>query len=323
MVTILSLIIAVMDFTLPGYAWILSTGNAKRLTLFGRLAFSFLLSLCLLSLLTVGLSALTTSYLLYAALLPLASLAVIALFVRKLGFRTLNVKIGEEVLAVTVILLAYFFIFLLNLWSAPFYPNTVTLDPANHAQLVTGILQGKGGITLLRSGFPTGLHLATALFAALSSLTALQSLRVILSVVVLAVFVIAYETAQVMFGSKRSATFVALVAAFAIPLDPNLLISLGLYPNLLADAMILMMLWGIFSYIAQPSRRLGCNTRFAGSCGRVRPYECTPLSGCRLGLLPDRILPVQAEVPSLFESGFVLDFVASLIRGHSPANLRP
>jgi hypothetical protein len=257
MVTILSVIIAVIDFTLPGYAWVLITGIAKRLTLLGRLAFSFLLSLCLLSLLTAGLTTLTTSYLLCAALMPLASLVAIALVIRKSSFRSVKMKIGQEVLAVMVILLAYFFIFLLNFWSAPFYPNTVTLDPAIHAQFVTGILQGKGREILLRSAYPTGLHFAAALFASLTSLSALQALRIILSVVALAAFVLVYESAHVMFGGKRAAAFVALVAAFAIPIDPSLFIWLGLYANALADAIIIMLLWLFFSYMAHPSRRLG------------------------------------------------------------------
>lgn len=46
MVAILSVIVAVLAFTLPGYAWILVAGIAKKLTVVGRVAFSFLLSLC-------------------------------------------------------------------------------------------------------------------------------------------------------------------------------------------------------------------------------------------------------------------------------------
>jgi hypothetical protein len=266
MVTILSIIITVIDFTLPGYAWILITGIAKRLTILGRLAFSFLLSLCLLSLLTAGLSALTTSYLLYAALVPLVSLVVIALLISKSSFRSVKVEF-DQVLPITVILTAYFFIVLLSFWSAPFYPNTVTADPANHAQFVTGILEGKGRDILLRSGYTTGLHFAAALFASLTSLSALQALRVILSVVVLAVFVLVYESAYVMFGGKRAAAFVALVAAFAIPIDPSLLISLGLYANALADAIIIILLWLFFSYVAQPSRRLGVTLAIVALAG--------------------------------------------------------
>jgi hypothetical protein len=286
MLTVLSLIIAVMDFTLPGYAWILLTGIAKRLTLLGRMAFSFLLSLCLLSLLTAGLSALTTSYLLYAALIPLASLMVIALFVRKLSFPTVKVKIGQEVLAVTFILVTYFFIFLLNFWSAPFYPNTVTLDPANHAQFVTDLLQGKGRDILLRSGYPAGLHFAAALFASLTSLPALQALRVILSVVALAAFVLVYESAHVMFGGKRAAGFVALVAAFAIPVDPSLLISLGLYPNALADAIIIILLWLFFCYMAQPSRRLGVTLAIVAFAGAFAHTSVLVFLGAIWALTP-------------------------------------
>ena len=266
MVASLSVIVAVLDFTLPGYAWILVAGIAKRLTPFGKVAFSFLLSLCLLSLLTAGLSVLTTSYLLYAALVPLASLVVIALLIGKSSFRSVKVEIGQ-VLPITVILTAYFFIVLLSFWSAPFYPNTVTADPANHAQFVTGILEGKGRDILLRSGYPTGLHFAAALFASLTSLSALQALRVILSVVALAVFVLVYESAYVMFGGKRAAAFVALVAAFAIPIDPSLLISLGLYANALADAIIIILLWLFFSYVAQPSRRLGVTLAIVAFAG--------------------------------------------------------
>ncbi len=123
--------------------------------------------------------------------------------------------------------------------------------------MVTGILQGKGASILLKSDYPTGLHFAAALLASLMSISALQALRILLSVVTLAVFIIAYETAQVMSRSKRLAVFVALVAAFAIPFDSSLLISVGLYSSLLADAIILMILWAIFSYTAQPSKKVG------------------------------------------------------------------
>ena len=257
MVTILAVIIAAIDFTLPGYAWILITGIARRLTILGRLAFSFLLSICLLSLTTAALTALTTNYLLYAALMPLASLPIIALVFRKPSFQSFKAEIGYEVLSIAGILMVYVLIVLLSFWSTPFYPNTITIDPLNHAQFVTGILQGKGWDILLRSGYPIGLHFAAAILASLTSLSALQALRIILSIVTLAAFVLVYESGCVMFGDKRVAAFVALVAAFAIPIDPSLFISLGLYTNALADAIIITMLWLFFSYLAQPSRKLG------------------------------------------------------------------
>jgi hypothetical protein len=257
MLTILSVIIAVLDFTAPGFAWILATGIGKRLSLFGQAAFSFLFSICFLSFLTAGFSFLTADFLLYAGFLPLTTLVIIAVYLLRADLRSLEANIGEESLPLAVILVVYFFVFLLSLWSAPFYPDTVTVDPAIHAQFITGILQGKGASILLRSDYPTGLHFAAAFFASLTSLGALQALRILLSAVVLAALVLVYETALVMFGGKRAAVFVVLVAAFAIPIDPSLLISLGLYTNVLADAIIIMMLWLFFSYLAQPSRRLG------------------------------------------------------------------
>ncbi|MGA2460011.1 MAG: hypothetical protein ABSF82_01120 [Candidatus Bathyarchaeia archaeon] len=267
MLTALSVIWAVLDFTAPGFAWILITGIGKRLSLFGQAAFSFLFSICFLSFLTAGFSVLTADYLLYAGLLPLTSLVIIVVHILRAGLRSFEAKIGDGSLPLAVILVVYFFVILLSFWSAPFYPDTVTVDPANHAQFVTGILQGKGASILLRSYYPTGLHFTAALLASLMPITALQALRTLLSVVALAGFIIAYETAQVMSGSKRLAVFVALVAAFAIPVDPSLLISVGLYPNLLADSIILMLLWAILSYLAQQSPKLGVTLAFLALAG--------------------------------------------------------
>jgi hypothetical protein len=256
MLPVLLILAAVLDFTVPGYAWILICGVAKRLSLFGKAAFSFLLSICMVSLLTAGLSVVTTDYLLYAGIVPLISLAAIAYYVRRSAVRSFEAKIGEEFLPLVIILAAYVFIILLSFWSAPFYPDTVTTDPANHAQIIVDIIQG-GGKRVLLSGSSNGLHFATALLASLAPLTAMQALRLLLSCVTLAVFILAYESARVMLGTKRSAIFVAFVAAFAIPVDPNILISLGLYRNVLADAIILIVLWLVFTYVAQPSGRLG------------------------------------------------------------------
>jgi len=267
MLTILTVIWAVLDFTAPGFAWILITGVGKRLSLFGQAAFSFLFSICFLSFLTAGFSVLTADYLLYAGLLPLTSFVIIGVYVLRAGLHSFEAKIGEEGLPLAVILVVYFFVILLSFWSAPFYPDTVTVDPANHAQFVTGILQGKGASFVLKSDFPAGLHFTAALLASLMSITALQALRTLLSVVALAGFVIAYEMARVMSGSKRLAVFVAFVAAFAIPVDPSLLISVGLYPNLLADVIIVMLLWAIFSYVAQPSQKVGVTLAFLALAG--------------------------------------------------------
>ncbi len=85
MLTILSVILLVLDFTAPGIAWILVTGIAKRLSLFGQAAFSFLFSICFLSFLTAGFSGLTADYLRYAGLLPLASLVIIVVHILRAG----------------------------------------------------------------------------------------------------------------------------------------------------------------------------------------------------------------------------------------------
>jgi hypothetical protein len=254
MIAVLSIIICVLDFTVPGYAWILLTGISKRVSLFGKAAFSFVLSLCFLGLSTASLSIVTSDYLLYAAILPLVALVIIVAFARGERF---GVKVGKELLPVGVVLAVYTAITLLHFWSAPFYPDAITDDPARHAQIVVDILQGNGRNVLLHSNYPTGLHFAVALFASLTSLSALESLRILLTLVMLAALSLVYETAYAIWKGHRVAGFVALVAAFAVPAEPTLFISLGLYPNLTADAIILIMLWLIFAYISKPSWKLG------------------------------------------------------------------
>lgn len=262
MLTALPVVLAFLDFTVPGYAWILVSGIAKRLSLVGKVACSFLLSFCFLSLLTAGLSILTTNYLPYAAMISLIPLVVIAAFIPRQRFGPFEAKVGRELLPIVLVLAVYSVIILLHFWSAPFYPDAITGDPSNHAQVVADILRAEGRNVLLQSTYPTGLHFAVALFANLTSLTAIQALRVLVSFVTLAALTLAYESSQVVFGSRRLASYVLLSAAFVIPVDPNLFISLGLYTNLAADAIVLFILWLIFSYVTKPTRQIGATLAF-------------------------------------------------------------
>jgi len=57
--------IAILLLLLPGYAWLLLSGLIKRIGGLGSIAFSFIFSICLLSLSSAVLSLLTRNYLFY------------------------------------------------------------------------------------------------------------------------------------------------------------------------------------------------------------------------------------------------------------------
>jgi hypothetical protein len=251
--------VTVLDFVIPGYAWILITGVAERLSLLGKISFSFLFSICFLSLLTEALSLVTGNYLSYSAILALAPIAfIVTRMLRRPG--SLSLRIGMKgTMPVAIVILAYSVIVAVDLWSTPFYPSAVTIDPSHHFQLVELILQGAGRSMITQSSYPVGLNFVAALFASITSTSAIESLRIVLSFVLLDALVLVYVSAQVILGSEKYASLALLVAAFAIPVDLILLTWLGLYPNLVGNAIVLAILWVVASYITKPSWQLGAN----------------------------------------------------------------
>jgi hypothetical protein len=260
-------LLAFLEFLVPGYAWILILGLSQRLNFFEKLCLSFLLSVCISGLLTAGFSLITSNYILYSIVVSLGfSFTILGVFYMRgsLLIKKPLPNIDRNFLPVLATIGIYVIILLLLNWSAPFYPTADANDPITHAQLAKAIITGDARIVLLQSGYPTGTHFASAILASLLSIDALQSLRILLSLVLLDVLFLAYFSANALLGSRRAASITVLVAAFVLPVDAIHFIWIGTFSNILEDAIILALLWLIFVYARQPSFALGATMSLLG-----------------------------------------------------------
>lgn len=267
----LSVILALLQFLLPGFAWILISGLFDRFSFLQKLVLSFVLSISISSLLAAGLSLLNTGYtFLSTAISIILSTIVVGIFLAKRRPSTnptFRLSFGRNSLPPLTAIAAYAVVLVLLFWSAPFYPTTDANDPVFHAQVTEAVNKGEGKNVLLHANFSVGLHFASSTMGSLLSVDALQSLRILLSLVVLAAIALTYFSANALLGGQRMANIAVLIAAFAMPVEAIHFIRVGTFPNVLADVVVLAILWLIFSYIQKPSLGLGLTLALLGLGG--------------------------------------------------------
>ena len=263
--------LAIPELVLPGYAWILVSGLSTRFDSLEKLSLSFILSVSFSALLTAALSFLTPNYLLYSSTIALAVPAfVLLIFLLRGGFRrpSLRLQMDWGSIALLVAICAYVIVLGSLFWSAPYYPSADTSDPVTHARVVNTILNGGGRDEILHGEIGrAGIHFVAATLAGLLPIDALQSLRILLSLMVLNSLVLAYSSAQVFFNDKRIAGVTVLVAAFVFPVDAVHFIRVGTFANVAGDAIILTMFLLFFSYVKRPILPLGITLAFLGVAG--------------------------------------------------------
>ncbi len=257
-----------IELFLPGYAWVLFSGLNSRFGIAERLALSFIISVSFTSLFTAGLSLVTSHYLSYSVggSLGLSTILLILSFRHGNLFRRPLPKLDRTMLPVIATACIYVVVLTSLFWSSPFYPNTDAYDPITHAQVVEGIIDGFGRTLLLHSNYAIGLHFVSAVLARLLAVDSLDAIRFLLSMVIVVSVFLTYFSARSLLG-KGNAIFALIVAAFIIPADAIHFIRVGTFPNILADAVVVAMLWLIVSYTTEPNRALGLTLTFLAVAG--------------------------------------------------------
>lgn len=264
------MLLAVFYFIIPGYLWITVSRLSERLGIIEKLSLSFLTSLCFSTLLAATLSLLTEQYLFYTkAISALASLTaiVILLFRTRPKIQSPRFVIGGDWILLLTVIGIYAIILFSVWWSSPFYPSADAIDPVIHAGVTEKILNGQGRRVLLDSNFPTGLHFAAAFTGDLLLLDALSSLRLLVALILLESLVLTYFSAHALLGNKKLAKISFFVMAFVMPVEAIHLIRVGTFANIMADMIILGMLWLTCLYVRQPDFALGITILALGLTG--------------------------------------------------------
>lgn len=260
--------LAILVLLLPGFAWLLVSGLLKRLDLVGAIAMSFILSLCVVSVTSALLSLLTSKYLLYTIVLTLILPTVIGVvYLREHGFRKL---LGQSAKASPLLLLCivvYILFLLAYFWSTPYYPYQTTSDPLTHAQVTQSIFGGDGRSVVLHTNYPVGLHFVAAVLMTLLAVNPLQSLSILASLVLLTSLVLIFVSAQALFDDRNLAALATIVGGLALPADAIHFILIGTYPNLVEDAILLVTVFVLFSYLRKPSAPVGMTLALVGVVG--------------------------------------------------------
>ena len=261
--------LAVVVFLLPGFAWLLLSGLLKRVDVFCAVAVSFIFSVCALSVTSALLSLLTSKYLLYTIVLALTlpSLVVMIVCIREGAFRKFLGESAHVSPALLLCLIAYVLFLMAYCWSMPYYPRIPAFDPLNNAQVVQGIFSGSGRSILLHANAAVGLHFVAAILMFLLAVNPLQSLRIVASFVLLTILVLIFMSAQALFDDRNLASLTTIVGGLVLPADAMHFTLIGTYPNLVDDAIILVTVFVLFSYIKKPSVPFGMTLAFLGLAG--------------------------------------------------------
>lgn len=250
------------------------SGLSHRIGWLEKIALSLILSVSFVSLVTPALSLFTSNYLFYSLAISLGLSAVlIGVFLLKncTSIQTRpKLKIEEKWLPLAVALIGYAaFLLSLNYYS-PYFPTAGTFDPIAHASYTEAILLGDGRNLLLHSAsYPLGLHFVAAVISSTAGSNVLDSLRLLLSLVLIDILLLTYFAAREISGDERVAGIAVLVGAFAVPADLIHLTLVGAFPNIVADGIILALLWQVLSYVKHPNRRAGLTLALLGLAGVV------------------------------------------------------
>jgi hypothetical protein len=267
----LTVFLAVLELLLPGYAWILISGLHRLLSKLEKVVLSFILSLCFSSLLTAALTFATPDYLSVSVEISIVGAAlVIGVYLAKQHPhfskpRSIPLSTGSRALDFTI--LAYAVLIIGLFWSAPYYPTAQAPDLLTHTLVTNAIINGDGRSTLLTAGFPIGLHFVAATISTLIDIGALQTLRIVVSAVLMTTVPLVYVSARELLGDPKAAGMAVLVAAFALPVDALHFVRIGTFPNLMSDAIILTVVWLAFRYVRHPNHSLGVTLTFLGLGG--------------------------------------------------------
>ena len=233
-----------------------------------------ILSVSFASLVTPALSLFTSSYLFYSLAISLALSAVlIGVFLLKnrdsIQTRP-KLKIERKWLPLAVALMGYAALLLLLYYCSPYFPTAWASDAAAHASFAEAILLGGGRNLLLHNtSYPLGLHFVAAVISGTAGINVLDSLRLLLSLVLIDIVLLTYFAAREVLGDERLAGIAVLVGAFAVPADLIHFILVGTFPNVVADGLILALLWQVFCFIKAPSMRAGLTLALLGLGGVV------------------------------------------------------
>jgi hypothetical protein len=265
---LVALPLVVLAFLLPGFAWLLLSGLTKRLNAPAALVFSFILSICFLSVASASLSLLTSEYLVYttAGALALPAIAMVVYF-RRHGFGNPFAK-ESSISPLVLLCLVVFALFLAAyFWSTPYYPAAPAADALAHAQFTQNISNGNGRSVLLQSNYPVGLHFTSAIVMTLLGLNALESLNILSSLVLITSPILIFEAAHALFHNENLAALTAVVGTLILPVDAMHFILIGTYPNMVEDAIILVAIFLFFSYLKEPCVSIGLTLALVGVAG--------------------------------------------------------
>ena len=254
--------------------WILISGLSHRLGWLEKIALSLILSVSFVSLVTPALSLFTSSYLFYSLAIllgPSAVLIGVFLLKNRASIQTRpKLKIEKKWLPLAVALIGYAALLLSLYYYSPYFPTAGASDPIAHASFTEAILLGDGRNLLLHNtSYPLGLHFVAAVISSTAGINVLDSLRLLLSLVLIDIVLLTYFAAREVLGDERLAGIAVLVGAFAVPADLIHFILVGTFPNVVADGLILALLWQLFCFIKAPSMRAGLTLALLGLGGVV------------------------------------------------------
>jgi hypothetical protein len=222
----------------------------------------------MLSLASAFLALLTPTYLLdtivAAVILPLASLAICLLRGCRWKPNLSEVRYSSVVFLCLAVYLGFF---VALYWSTPYYPMLSASDFLRHAEITQDIFNLNGRSILLHTNYVVGLHFAAAILMELLGVAVIQSLRTLISFVLMANLVLIFVVAQALLGNKSLAAVSTIVGALVLPVDLMHNVLIGTYPNILADGLVFAMLFFIFSYAKQPSVGAGLTLAMVAIAG--------------------------------------------------------
>jgi hypothetical protein len=98
-------------------------------------------------------------------------------------------------------------------------------------------------------------------------INALQSLNLLASLVLMASPVLIFVSAQALLGDKNLAALATLVGVLILPVDAMHFVLIGTYPNMTGDAIVFVAIFLLFSYLKEPSSRVGATLALVGLAG--------------------------------------------------------
>ena len=181
-----------------------------------------------------------------------------------------KLKFEKKWLPLAVALIGYAALLLSLYYYSPYFPTARASDSIAHASFAEAILLGDGRNLLLHNtSYPLGMHFVTAVISSTAGINVLDSLRLLLSLVLIDILLLTYFAAREVLGDERLAGIAVLVGAFAVPADLIHFILVGTFPNVVADGLILALLWQLFCFIKAPSMRAGLTLALLGLGGVV------------------------------------------------------